>query len=143
MENPKVFISVGGTANSQQEDFVKLIEDRLKSEDLIPSTVGRNNFSADSPLKAVKELMNDCSGILIIALERTFFERGVEKRGGPQQINLNETRFATPWNQIIAWSFPDGESLLYGKYFGSAPNFLLFLRMSFSNYKLNDFVKPR
>lgn len=57
MENAKVFISVGGTANSQQEDFVKLIEDRLRSETLIPSTVGRNNFSADSPLKAVKELI--------------------------------------------------------------------------------------
>jgi hypothetical protein len=100
MESPKVFISVGGTANSQQEDFVKLIEDRLRSENLIPSTVGRNNFSADSPLKAVKELMNDCSGILVIGLERTFFEKGTEKRGGPQELNLTNTRLATPWNQI-------------------------------------------
>lgn len=100
MEQQKVFISVGGTATAQQEDFVKLIEDRLRSESLIPSTIGRNNFSADSPLKAVKELMNECSGILVIALERTFFEQGIEKRGGLQQTNLSQIKLATPWNQI-------------------------------------------
>lgn len=100
MEQHKVFISVGGTATEQQEDFVKLIEDRLRSENLIPSTVGRNNFSADSPLKAVKDLMNDCAGILVIALERTYFEKGIEKRGGSQETNLSQIKFATPWNQI-------------------------------------------
>lgn len=100
MDTPKVFISVGGTANNQQEDFVKLIEDRLRSENLIPCTVGRNNFSADSPLVSVKELMNDCSGILVVALERTFFETGIEKRGGTHETSLTNTKFATPWNQI-------------------------------------------
>lgn len=100
MEQKKVFISVGGTANTQQEDFVRLIEDRLRSENLIPSTIGRNNFSADSPLKAVKDLMNECSGILVIALERTYFEKGKEKRGGTQETDLAQIKFATPWNQI-------------------------------------------
>lgn len=100
MEQKKVFISVGGSATSQQEDFIKMIEDRLRSENLVPSTVGRNNFSAESPLRAVKELMNECSGILVIALERTYFEKGIEKRGGANEKNLSETRYATPWNQI-------------------------------------------
>lgn len=100
MEQKKVFISVGGTANTVQEDFVKLIEDRLRSENLIPSTIGRNNFTADSPLKAVKDLMNECSGIMVIALERTYFEKGKEKRGGAQETDLSETKFTTPWNQI-------------------------------------------
>ena len=89
--DPKVFISVGGTFNIQQEEFVKLIEDRLRNENLNPCTVGRNNFSADSPLVAVRELMNDCSGILVIALERTFFEKGIEKRGVAQEANLINT----------------------------------------------------
>ena len=35
--------------------------------------------------------MNDCSGILVIALERTFFEKGIEKRGGAQEANLINT----------------------------------------------------
>ena len=100
MEQPKVFISVGGTANIQQEGFVKSIEDRLRSENLIPNTVGRNKFSSDSPLKTVKDLMDECSGILVIALERTYFEKGIEKRGGDQEKSLPLTKLATPWNQI-------------------------------------------
>lgn len=100
MDQPKVFISVGGTATQQQEDFVKYIEDRLRSEDLIPNTIGRNKFSADSPLKSIKDLMDECSGILVVALERTYFETGIEKRGSANEITLSTTKFATPWNQI-------------------------------------------
>ncbi|WP_413669342.1 hypothetical protein ACEN9X_04860 [Mucilaginibacter sp. Mucisp86] len=100
MDQPKVFISVGGTATPQQEDFVKSIEDRLRSENLIPNTIGRNTFSSDSPLKSIKALMDECSGILVIALERTYFESGIEKRGGTNEIPLSVTKFATPWNQI-------------------------------------------
>lgn len=100
MEQPKVFISVGGTSTPTQEDFVKSIEDRLRSENLIPNTIGRNTFSSDSPLKSIKGLMDECSGILVIALERTYFEAGIEKRGSPNEITLSTTKFATPWNQI-------------------------------------------
>ena len=100
MEQPKIFISVGGTATAQQEDFVKAIENRLRVENLIPNTVGRNKFSADAPLKAVYNLMDECSGVMVIALERTYFEKGIEKRGGQNETALSECRFATPWNQI-------------------------------------------
>jgi len=100
MATPNVFISVGGTANPQQEDFVRLIEQRLISEELTPQTIGRTKFSSDAPLVAVKKLMEECSGILVIALERIYFESGIEKRGGPHQSNLTNTKFATPWNQI-------------------------------------------
>ncbi len=100
MEQKNVFISVGSIANDQQKAFVELVETRLKSENLIPNTLGRNKFSADSPLKAIKELMNACSGFLVIALERTYFEKGIEKRGGAHQSDLSQIRFATPWNQI-------------------------------------------
>lgn len=100
MDQPKVFISVGGTATAEQEEFVKHIEERLKGENLIPNTIGRNKFSADSPLKSIKDLMDECSGILVIALERTYFENGIEKRGSANETLLSVTKFATPWNQI-------------------------------------------
>jgi hypothetical protein len=100
MDQPKVFISVGGTTTAEQEEFVKHIEDRLQAENLTPNTIGRNKFSADSPLKSIKDLMDECSGILVIALERTYFEKGLEKRGSTQEIQLSTTKFSTPWNQI-------------------------------------------
>jgi hypothetical protein len=102
MEEKLVFVSVGATATAEQEAFVRSIEDRLRSESLIPKTVGRNTFSADAPLKAITELMEHCSGIVVIALERSYFPAGIDKRGGPRQVNLADTRLPTPWNHIEA-----------------------------------------
>ncbi|AFY29039.1 hypothetical protein [Cyanobium gracile] len=102
MEEKLIFVSVGATATAEQEAFVRSIEDRLRSESLIPKTVGRNTFSADAPLKAITELMEKCSGIVVIALERSYFPSGLDKRGGPRQVNLADTRLPTPWNHIEA-----------------------------------------
>jgi hypothetical protein len=102
MENLDVFVSVGGTANEQQEAFVRALEDRLRSDGLIPHTVGRNTFSSGAPLKTVTELLDKCSGAVVIALERSFFPSGVDKRGGPKEMQLANVKLPSPWNQIEA-----------------------------------------
>jgi hypothetical protein len=102
MNELNVFVSVGSTATEQQESFVRAVEDRLRSEGLIPHSVGRNTFSADAPLKTVIELMDKCSGTVVIALERMYFPAGVEKRGGPKEMPLTAIKLPTPWNQIEA-----------------------------------------
>ncbi|TRW94800.1 hypothetical protein FNJ84_18205 [Paracoccus sp. M683] len=108
-----VFLSVGGTANEAQEKFVAALEARLRAEGLVPNTVGRNTFSADAPLKTVENLMSSCDGTIVLALERTLLERGVERRGGPKERALSGVRFATPWNQIeAAMSYAYGKPLL-------------------------------
>ncbi|MFH2045416.1 MAG: hypothetical protein ABIK92_09760 [Pseudomonadota bacterium] len=113
MKEPDVFVSVGGTSNEQQEAFVRSVEDRLRSEGLIPHTVGRNTFSSDAPLKTVTDLMEKCSGTVVIALERTYFATGIEKRGGPKESALNDVRLPTPWNQIeAAMSYAHGLPLM-------------------------------
>jgi hypothetical protein len=100
--NRNIFVSVGATSNEGQETFVRAVEDRLRSEGLIPQTVGRNTFSSDAPLKKVVELLDDCQGAVVIALERSFFPSGVEKRGGPNQKELSNIMLPTPWNHIEA-----------------------------------------
>jgi len=102
MNELNVFVSVGGTATEQQEAFVRAVEDRLRSEGLVPHTVGRNTFSADAPLKAVTELLDQCSGTVVIALERSYFPSGTEKRGGPKATALADVKLPTPWNHIEA-----------------------------------------
>jgi hypothetical protein len=102
MAEPHVFVSVGSTANDTQEAFVRAVEDRLRTEGLIPHTVGRNTFSSDSPFKAVTELMNRCSGVVVIAFERLHVAQGSEKRGGPKESTLSDVKIATAWNQIEA-----------------------------------------
>jgi hypothetical protein len=97
-----VFVSVGSTSSPLQEEFVRAIEDRLRAEGLVPQTVGRNVFSADSPFTAVTKLMETCQGVVVIALERLYIETGSEKRGSTSQIALGEVKIATPWNHIEA-----------------------------------------
>jgi hypothetical protein len=97
-----IFVSVGATSNEEQETFVRAIENRLRSEGLIPQTVGRNTFSSDAPLKKVVELLDSSQGAVIIALERLFFPLGVEKRGGPNEAQLSNIKLPTPWNHIEA-----------------------------------------
>lgn len=102
MSDYTVFVSVGATATEKQEAFVRAVEERLRSEGIDPRTVGRNTFSADSPLKTVKDLMGRCHGTIVLALERTYFPIGLERRGGPNEAHLSEVRYPTPWNQIEA-----------------------------------------
>jgi hypothetical protein len=113
MEEFNVFVSVGGTSTEKQEAFVRAVEDRLRSEGIIPHTVGRNTFSSESPLKTVTELMEKCCGTVVIALERTYFPSGVEKRGGPNETNISEVCYPTPWNQIeAAMAYTRGHPLM-------------------------------
>ena len=108
-----IFISVGTPSTTQQEDFISAIEEKLSCEGLMPNTVGRNKFSADSPLKAINELMDECDGTVIVALERTYFPIGLEKRGSNNQSELKEVRVPTPWNQIeSAMAYSKGHPLL-------------------------------
>lgn len=108
-----VFVSVGGTATERQESFVRAVEDRLRSEGMVPHTVGRNTFSTDAPLRTVTKLMGRCSGTVVIALERSYFPSGVEKRGGAAEAPLTEVRLPTPWNHIeAAMSYARGLPLM-------------------------------
>lgn len=113
MNELNVFVSVGGTASEGQEAFVRAVEDRLRSEGLIPHTVGRNTFSSDAPLKAVTALLDKCVGTVVIALERSYFPAGVDKRGGPKEAALSDIRLPTPWNHIeAAMAYSRGHPLL-------------------------------
>jgi hypothetical protein len=113
MSEIKVFVSVGITDNENQKAFVAAVEQRLRSENLIPCTVGRNVFTAEAPLKAVVKLMNECKGAIIIATERIYFSSGIEKRGGSDETSLTETKLATSWNQIeSAFAYARGLPLL-------------------------------
>ena len=102
MATRNIFVSLGATSNEEQEVFVRAVEDRLHSEGLIPHTVGRNTFSSGAPLKKVTELLESCQGVVVIALERSFFSSGIDKRGGPNEMQLSDIKLPTPWNHIEA-----------------------------------------
>jgi hypothetical protein len=98
----RIFLSVGKTSTQQQEAFVAAIEKHLQVNNLFPKTVGRSAFSSDQPLRLVADLMNECSGTVIIAFERTYIESGTERRGSADEKILSKTLLPTVWNQIEA-----------------------------------------
>ena len=102
MNKINVFLSVGSTSTKKQEEFVKALEERLRNDGIEPYTVGRTSFSSEAPLKAISKLMKKSSGTIVIALERLYFQSGVEKRGGKNEKELRKVKLSTPWNQIEA-----------------------------------------
>jgi len=103
----KVFISKGSTANKKQQDFVDAVLDRLNLVDISPRIMNENEWSHEQPLKAIKKIINDCSGIVIIAFNRTEFASGMEHKG-KNSILLKDIKLPTTWNHIeaaIAYSY--------------------------------------
>jgi hypothetical protein len=97
-----VFLSVGRTVTPQQETFVREIETFFVKNGLAPRTVGRTSFSSEQPLRHVSTLMDQCSGTVIVAFERTFIGNGLDRRGSANPQPLADVKLPTVWNQIEA-----------------------------------------
>lgn len=98
----KIFLSVGRTENKQHQQLVETVEQYLQMNDLLPQTVGRTYFSSKQPLVAIKELMHECAGSIIMAYERTHLVEAIDKRGSTQEARLQGLNLPTVWNQIEA-----------------------------------------
>ncbi|MAT99339.1 MAG: hypothetical protein CL608_19545 [Anaerolineaceae bacterium] len=102
MPAAKIFLSIGRTENKQHNQLVETVENYLQMNDLLPQTVGRTYFSSKQPLVAVKELMHECAGSIIMAYERTHLVEAIDKRGSSQEKHLQGLNLPTVWNQIEA-----------------------------------------
>ena len=93
-----IFVSVGKTATQAQEGFVNRVFELLRSNGLEPHAVGRTSFSSKQPLVYIRELMERCSGTVIIAFERLHIEQGIDRRGAPNAAQINGQSLPTVWN---------------------------------------------
>lgn len=98
----KIFISVGNPHSDRQDTFIKALEDRVKAEGFEPVLFNRNTFRAVAPLKAITTLINDCSGVIVVAMERIVIETGYERKGSALEQNVSGRFLTTPWNHIEA-----------------------------------------
>lgn len=98
----RIYLSVGTGLNDVQEAVVQSLEARIAAAGMSTHTVGRNEFSSDAPLIAVRSLMDTCDGVIVLALERLRFPEGVERPNSTRETKLGPTSLATPWNQIEA-----------------------------------------
>lgn len=97
-----VFLSVGATYTSQQEEFVQGLESLLRDLGLNPRCLGRTEWSDEQPLLAIRRMMENCHGVVVLAFERTRIEAGREKPGSANETVLGRCSLPTVWNQIEA-----------------------------------------
>ncbi len=98
----KIYLSVGSGLSERQESFVQALESRVSAVGMSTHTVGRNEFSTDAPLIAVKSLMDRCDGAIVLGLERLRFDQGIERPDSERMEALGATSISTSWNQIEA-----------------------------------------
>jgi hypothetical protein len=97
----QIFVSVGRTWTDEQETFVGAVEELLRSRGLEPCTLGRNKWTHGQPLRAVRKLMDECEGTIVLAFERVRIESGLERAGSPLEQPV-AGNVPTVWNQIEA-----------------------------------------
>lgn len=102
MEIP-VFISCPKSYLNRQESFLDKVEEHLRSCELRPMTLGRNEYSIDSPLEAIRRMMAGSFGLLALAFRRTHIRDGVDRpqsdRGEPEW-NRSGSWLSSPYCQI-------------------------------------------
>jgi len=108
MEKPKVFLSVGGAGTKVQRDATDSIFAVIETCGLSPRQMKKNEWSSEKPLRAIRRVMNECHGAVIIAFTRYEFPAGSERARDGSSTELGPTRFPTVWNQIEA-------ALAYGR----------------------------
>lgn len=108
MAEPRVFVSMGSPYTAELLAFRDALETLLRDRcGLDPRIIGKNEYPTGSPLTKIIEVMRECDGVIVVANERKFVELGKEKRGSPQETELQRSRYTTPWNHIesaIAYS---------------------------------------
>ena len=97
----KVFISMGSTATTEQREFVDAVLSSLQTVELSPRIMNENEWSHEQPLRAIRKIMKDCCGAVIIAFTRTEFPSGIEIRKDKNR-ELTNISLPTPWNHIEA-----------------------------------------
>lgn len=99
---PKVFVSVGGASNPQQAEAAETIFRLLDRAGLSPRQMKKNEWSSEQPLRAIRRVIDECEGAVIIAFTRYQFPTGMERQKDGSEKILTNVCLPTVWNQIEA-----------------------------------------
>ncbi len=99
-----VFVSKPSTRNlnEQQAQFWSQLQTILHDRGLNTRSLGETDFSNVAPMGAVRRLMLECHGTVILGLKQTLVIDGIEKERTSRQSRLRRVFLPTAWNQIEA-----------------------------------------
>lgn len=103
MEIP-VFLSYAKPFNRKQIKFISKVERYLVENGFKTRTLGITDNSTSAPLIKIREIMNECHGLLSVAFRRGFIEKGVGKPNtnlaGHIQYDISQKWITSPYCQI-------------------------------------------
>jgi hypothetical protein len=101
MTAPRVFISVGSHPTPVQAVAIKALFNTLVAAGLDPRQMEKNEWSYKQPLRAIKQVIDECDGLALVAFTRFEVSSGQE-RNSEGAKSLDGARMTTVWNQIEA-----------------------------------------
>ena len=99
---PKVFISVGGAPTPKQAEASDSIFRSLELAGLSPRQMKKNEWSSEQPLRAIRKVMEECHGVVVIVFSRYTFPQGTERQKDGTDVPISDVHLPTVWNQIEA-----------------------------------------
>lgn len=97
-----IFVSRPNSLDGYQEITMQKIEDVLGARGMRVRTIGKTDFPNVSPMKAVEQLMRQCSGAVILGFPQTNIQRGISKLNTDSEKPIKDILLPTPWNHIEA-----------------------------------------
>lgn len=97
-----VFLSRPNNIGIEEQETLSLIEKILRERDLKLRTIGATDFPNQVPMIAIKNVMKECKGAIIIGFKQIKIEKGINKIGTSNEMELHNKFLPTPWNHIEA-----------------------------------------
>jgi hypothetical protein len=95
-----VFVSRPTAINELQSRFYNNLESALRIRGLKIRSLGTTDYSNKAPLLAVRQLLNDCEGVIILGLKQIFVRDCIEKEGTPKKQERGQFFLPTAWNHL-------------------------------------------
>ena len=102
--NIPIFLSYPKPCTLKQQEFVATLIAYLDSRGIAARTLGVTDYDLDSPLRAIRRLLLESSGLITIAFRRTYIEQGYSRYGsdiqGVTPVAISGQWLSSPWAQI-------------------------------------------
>lgn len=97
-----IFLSMPTELSEKETETVHKISEVLKCRGIKLRTIGVTDFTNETPMEAIKEIMEQCTGAIILGFTQIKVEKGIKKPETKKEMALECYNIATPWNQIEA-----------------------------------------
>ncbi len=102
-----IFLSHPKPMMKVQAEFIDALARQLEDPyGLVSHALGRESYDMDAPMTAIRRLMLECNGVLVVAFRRYWVDRGHENHGcditGVNCKSIAASWMTSPWCHIEA-----------------------------------------